>query len=764
VQIDVRLDEVVLRALEKNPDLRYQQVSEVKTMVETIVSRAGIPPAEPGIATPPPQKDAEKLMGDMKRLLTRQGMLSFAKRSLLWFTKQGLLLFDLTAKPSQLKFWPVLLLASSNIGFLVNGGVLAAGLAQRLWHAKPPALSMQERMMFEWMVLFAVGRLAALNLGADGVAEAGLGITKRRVVVVVLTLLGMAALASVVPLSSQWMDAVSPAALIGSARVARWVAIAFVVGLFLAVGLWFIRILVLVCRGVKHNTEASANAKGLPAVEDWLAIMDGGNYGQSWETAPAHFQRAISKEQWLGRLEKVRRPLGKVLSRRLSSTKFTAAGTRLVAKYETSFDGLLAAVETVALALQPNGEWKAIGYLIRPAAREKRGSYAASGIAAALVCAILILAVLFHLHAERNGQWQPQRLGASQAAVQNPLASLRVTGVERESNIVIFQIVSDPGFPAHLITAEFKGPRITNWPKSYQIEYSGPELSCLLGPAEVSLGWSDGTSFTGNYLDLWQRKVSPIGNKQHGPGEFFYGFYLPDEETSEMVVKQARTHYLGRTTLIGEAANVLLLFDLNRFAGKDAAGKEKWQQLTGTLNFAREFDVAFGPVLEQVLALDTNGQTDCFDLVSGKLVPLPKYALGGLLPARAKVPPSADLPSGVGIYRRDPYDAREGPSVYATGGTVLRYLSNEKWEDMSAAQVLTVAGTMQAHPGPGGLVGPSLPATFLFKTPTRTAGLLQVVGTNANPPSVNLRYKTVQYGSATKTNSAAAPAKPGTQQ
>jgi serine/threonine protein kinase len=36
VQIDVRLDEIVLRALEKNPALRYQQVSEVKTCVETI--------------------------------------------------------------------------------------------------------------------------------------------------------------------------------------------------------------------------------------------------------------------------------------------------------------------------------------------------------------------------------------------------------------------------------------------------------------------------------------------------------------------------------------------------------------------------------------------------------------------------------------------------------------------------------------------------------------------------------------------------------
>ena len=35
VQIDVRLDEVVLRALEKEPEQRYQQASQVKTEVET---------------------------------------------------------------------------------------------------------------------------------------------------------------------------------------------------------------------------------------------------------------------------------------------------------------------------------------------------------------------------------------------------------------------------------------------------------------------------------------------------------------------------------------------------------------------------------------------------------------------------------------------------------------------------------------------------------------------------------------------------------
>jgi serine/threonine protein kinase len=46
MQIDVRLDEVVLHALEKEPARRYQQVSEVKTRVETIAATPGSSPVE----------------------------------------------------------------------------------------------------------------------------------------------------------------------------------------------------------------------------------------------------------------------------------------------------------------------------------------------------------------------------------------------------------------------------------------------------------------------------------------------------------------------------------------------------------------------------------------------------------------------------------------------------------------------------------------------------------------------------------------------
>jgi serine/threonine-protein kinase len=53
VQIDVRLDEVVLRALEKKPELRYQQASFMKTQVETILTTP--PPGDKSVplATPP---------------------------------------------------------------------------------------------------------------------------------------------------------------------------------------------------------------------------------------------------------------------------------------------------------------------------------------------------------------------------------------------------------------------------------------------------------------------------------------------------------------------------------------------------------------------------------------------------------------------------------------------------------------------------------------------------------------------------------------
>jgi tRNA A-37 threonylcarbamoyl transferase component Bud32 len=70
VLIDVRLDEVVLRALEKEPDRRYQQASQVKTEVETILTTpprggAGVPAAAETRALPetPPRFSRTAIVG-----------------------------------------------------------------------------------------------------------------------------------------------------------------------------------------------------------------------------------------------------------------------------------------------------------------------------------------------------------------------------------------------------------------------------------------------------------------------------------------------------------------------------------------------------------------------------------------------------------------------------------------------------------------------------------------------------------------------------
>jgi len=57
---DPRVDEVVLRALEKEKARRYASADEVRTQVETITGSAGVPPAEPGVAPGSCKTDLDK--------------------------------------------------------------------------------------------------------------------------------------------------------------------------------------------------------------------------------------------------------------------------------------------------------------------------------------------------------------------------------------------------------------------------------------------------------------------------------------------------------------------------------------------------------------------------------------------------------------------------------------------------------------------------------------------------------------------------------
>ena len=107
------------------------------------------------------------------------------------------------------------------------------------------------------------------------------------------------------------------------------------------------------------------------SAESWLALVDAGNYAQSWEQAAAFFKGAVTKERWQQMLSARRGPLGKMVSRKLKSATYTKTlpgapdGEYVVIQYESSFEHKQSAIETVTSMLDKDGQWRVSGYFIK---------------------------------------------------------------------------------------------------------------------------------------------------------------------------------------------------------------------------------------------------------------------------------------------------------------------------------------------------------------------------------------------------------------
>jgi len=107
------------------------------------------------------------------------------------------------------------------------------------------------------------------------------------------------------------------------------------------------------------------------AAESWLKLSDAGDGAATWEQAAKLFKGVVTKEQWTQALAGVRPPLGKVVSRKLTSRQYSEKlpgapdGKYVVIQYETVFEKKASAVETITPMLDPDGVWRVSGYLIR---------------------------------------------------------------------------------------------------------------------------------------------------------------------------------------------------------------------------------------------------------------------------------------------------------------------------------------------------------------------------------------------------------------
>lgn len=116
---------------------------------------------------------------------------------------------------------------------------------------------------------------------------------------------------------------------------------------------------------------APAPAAAQQAAEQWLALVDAGNFAESWKTAAGYFQTAVSQDQWEHTIVAVRQPLGGLVVRKFKSAQYTKTvpgapdGEYVILQFDTSFANKKEAVETVTPMLDPDGKWKVSGYYIK---------------------------------------------------------------------------------------------------------------------------------------------------------------------------------------------------------------------------------------------------------------------------------------------------------------------------------------------------------------------------------------------------------------
>ncbi|HEX5412209.1 MAG TPA: DUF4019 domain-containing protein [Terriglobia bacterium] len=102
----------------------------------------------------------------------------------------------------------------------------------------------------------------------------------------------------------------------------------------------------------------------------WLALLDEGDYGKSWELSAKPFQSSVSKAGWIVGMTKARRFYGRVLSRKFETSTYAAnppgfaPGEYEILRFAVSFRAQGAATEVVSMELQDDGKWLVAGYHI----------------------------------------------------------------------------------------------------------------------------------------------------------------------------------------------------------------------------------------------------------------------------------------------------------------------------------------------------------------------------------------------------------------
>jgi hypothetical protein len=129
----------------------------------------------------------------------------------------------------------------------------------------------------------------------------------------------------------------------------------------------------LMCSVSFAQDEAAKREAAQLSARSWLALVDRGDYGPSWQETASFFQSKISKADWEKALQQVRAPLGAASSRTLLGSLYQTdlpdapKGEYVIIQYKAEFASGGSFIETITPMLDKDGKWRVSGYFIKPA-------------------------------------------------------------------------------------------------------------------------------------------------------------------------------------------------------------------------------------------------------------------------------------------------------------------------------------------------------------------------------------------------------------
>ena len=126
----------------------------------------------------------------------------------------------------------------------------------------------------------------------------------------------------------------------------------------------------LVCTAAHAQADLDSTP-GLAASRAWLAGLDAGRYGASWEDAAPMLKGAMPKVQWETGLDRARAPMGVLVARKIRQANCTR-GTQAdpeaeicVILYDSQFEHRPLADERVTVLKGKDGTWRVAAYSLK---------------------------------------------------------------------------------------------------------------------------------------------------------------------------------------------------------------------------------------------------------------------------------------------------------------------------------------------------------------------------------------------------------------